>query len=307
MELNHGLHGQSDRAAEQCQATDAQHPLWSRSSYESSIREENSTVNFNHYDIGYQQRGTVVEVTLSGSAANVRLLDSQNFQSYRSGRQHRYYGGLITRSPARLVVPHGGNWHVTVDMQGLRGQTRSSVRVIPSEALAPLPEYSPPTLSSLVRRAPQEESHDNAPFESLTSGEYDVFISHATEDKDEVVRPLANALVSAGLRVWYDEFELRIGDGLRRKIDAGLAKSRFGIVVLSHSFFAKNWPQYELDGLVTREMTGEQVILPLWHRITKSEVIVQSPSLADKVARNTADFTIEEIANEIAEVVKNPR
>lgn len=75
-------------------------------------------------------------------------------------------------------------------------------------------------------------------------------------------------------------------------------------MVLSHSFFAKNWPQYELDGLVTREMTGEQVILP---RITKSEVIAQSPSLADKVARSTADFTIEEIAREIAAVIRNPR
>jgi len=111
----------------------------------------------------------------------------------------------------------------------------------------------------------------------------------------------------AGLRVWYDEFELRLGDSLRRKIDAGLARSRFGVVVFSHSFFAKNWPQYELDGLVTREMTGAQVILPLWHRITKSEVIAQSPSLADKVARSTADFTIEEIAREIADVIRNPR
>jgi len=136
---------------------------------------------------------------------------------------------------------------------------------------------------------------------------YDVFISHATEDEDEIVRPLANALVSAGLRVWYDEFELRIGDSLRRKIDQGLARSRFGVVVLSKPFFAKNWPQYELDGLVTKEMTGEQVILPLWHGITKREVIEQSPSLADKVARNTADFTIEEIANEIADVILNPR
>jgi hypothetical protein len=133
---------------------------------------------------------------------------------------------------------------------------------------------------------------------------YDVFISHATEDKDDVVRPLANSLVAEGLRVWYDEFELRIGDSLRRKIDYGLGHSRFGVVVLSHAFFSKNWPQYELDGLVTREMTGEQIILPLWHRITKAEVIAYSPPLADKVARNTSDLTVEEIAREIADVIR---
>ena len=264
-------------------------------------------MKFTHYELGQQPRGTVVEVTLAGSAANVRLLDSSNFQSYRSGRQHRYHGGLIRRSPARLVIPQSGHWHVTVDMQGLRGQTSSSIRVIPGETIVPLPEYAPRPLSPLVRPTAPAASEDSVPEKVTATGEYDVFISHATEDKDEIVRPLANELVSSGLRVWYDEFELRIGDSLRRKIDAGLSKSRFGVVVLSHAFFAKNWPQYELDGLVTREMTGEQLILPLWHRITKSEVIAQSPSLADKVARSTADFTIEEIAREIADVIKNPQ
>jgi hypothetical protein len=262
-------------------------------------------MKFIHYPIGYQERGTVVEVTLSGSAANVRLLDNSNFQNYKSGRKHTYYGGLVRRSPTRLTVPNSGTWHVTVDMQGLRGQTNASIRIISREAFSPLPEYSPRPLSPLVRSIVPDES-----VETDSEGApniYDVFISHATEDKDEIVRPLANALVSAGLRVWYDEFELRIGDSLRRKIDSGLARSRFGIVVLSHSFFAKNWTQYELDGLVTREMTGEQIILPLWHKITKSEVMAQSPSLADKVARNTSDFTVDEIAQEIADVIRNPR
>jgi hypothetical protein len=257
-------------------------------------------MRFTHYNLGYQQKGTVVEVTLSGSAANVRLLDGSNFQKYKSGRKHRYYGGLIRRSPTRLAIPHSGHWHVTVDLQGLRGTTRSSIHVIPKEALSPLPEYSFKPLNSLVQSViPQSEDAD----EDLPI--YDVFISHATEDKDEVVRPLVHELVSEGLRVWYDEFELRIGDSLRRKIDMGLARSRFGVVVLSHAFFAKNWPQYELDGLVTREMTGEQVILPLWHRITKSEIMAQSPSLADKVARSTSEFTVEEIAQEIADVIRN--
>lgn len=260
-------------------------------------------MQFTHCDLGFQSGGTVIEVSLSGSAANVRLLDSSNFQNYKSGRQHHYYGGLVRQSPVRLVIPHSGTWYVTVDLQGLRGQTRSSIRIIPQEALSPLPEYSPRPLSQLVQPAiPASSSADGNEKDAPT---YDVFISHATEDKEDIVRPLAQALVKESLHVWYDEFELRIGDSLRRKIDSGLAKSRFGVVVLSHAFFAKNWPQYELDGLVTREMTGEQVILPLWHRITKSEVMAKSPSLADKVARNTSDFTVEEIAHEIAEVIKN--
>jgi len=81
-------------------------------------------------------------------------------------------------------------------------------------------------------------------------------------------------------------------DSLRQKIDKGLANSRFGIVILSKSFISKGWTNYELDGIITRTISGEQVMLPIWHNITKQEVVNFSPSIADKFARNTALFTI---------------
>lgn len=257
-------------------------------------------MKFTHYDLGYKQRGEIVEIILSGSAANVRLMDSSNFSNYRNGRQHRYYGGLAKQSPIRLAIPNSGNWHVTVDMQGLVGTVRSSIRMFPSA----LPELRQPPLSSVPSLV---HKYDNAPSsdEDNLEKEYDVFISHASEDKDEVVRPLAIALKNEGLVVWYDEFELKIGDSLRKKIDKGLANSKFGIVVLSKNFFTKGWTNYELDGIITKAVSGEQVILPIWHNITKKEVIDFSPSLADKVARNTSSYTVEEIALEISEVIKS--
>lgn len=133
---------------------------------------------------------------------------------------------------------------------------------------------------------------------------YDAFISHATEDKDNLVRPLATQLTEMGFSIWYDEFQLKVGDSLRRSIDRGLANSRFGIVVLSPSFFAKNWPQYELDGLVAKESIGGKVILPLWHKVSKDEVIGYSPTLADKVALNTAIYSVAELAVELASVLR---
>lgn len=134
--------------------------------------------------------------------------------------------------------------------------------------------------------------------------DYDVFISHASEDKNDVARPLAEALRKNGLSVWYDEFELRIGDSLRRKIDKGIANSNFGVIVISRDFISKGWTNYELDGLITRAVNGEQTMLPIWHNITKREVINYSPSLADKLARSTTDFTVEEIADEIADLIQ---
>jgi hypothetical protein len=132
---------------------------------------------------------------------------------------------------------------------------------------------------------------------------YDAFISHATEDKQDVARPLAEELIRLGNRIWYDEFELKVGDSLRRSIDRGLAASKFGIVILSPAFFAKNWPQYELDGLVAKEMTGGKIILPIWHKVSKNEVIGYSPSLADKVALHTAMHTIQELAEKLGDAM----
>lgn len=135
------------------------------------------------------------------------------------------------------------------------------------------------------------------------TAEYDLFISHASEDKEEFVRPLAETLENIGVKVWYDEFTLRVGDSLRKKIDHGLIKSRFGTVILSSSFCSKEWTQYELDSMVAREMNGHKMILPIWHKVTKNDVLNFSPALADKVALNTSIDSIEEIANKWAEVI----
>jgi len=119
---------------------------------------------------------------------------------------------------------------------------------------------------------------------------YDVFICHASEDKDDFVRPLAKQLEKHHLAVWYDEFSLSVGDSLRQSIDQGLAKSRFGIVVLSPTFFEKGWPQRELNGLVARETAEDRrIILPVWHQISFTEVVQHSPPLADTLALNSAD------------------
>ena len=93
---------------------------------------------------------------------------------------------------------------------------------------------------------------------------YDIFISHASEDKDAIVRPLATILERLSVRVWYDEFSLQLGDSLTASIDKGLQESKYGLVVLSKAFLSKRWPEYEYRSLMTREIDGERVILPLW-------------------------------------------
>ncbi len=120
--------------------------------------------------------------------------------------------------------------------------------------------------------------------------EYDVFICHASEDKKSFVEPLVGKLRDSNLKVWYDGFELKLGDNLREKIDYGLANSRYGVVILSKSFFKKEWPKTELDALVARQNNvGKKVILPVWHEVEAEEVGKFSPILASKLAARSSD------------------
>ena len=156
--------------------------------------------------------------------------------------------------------------------------------------------------ASLSSNLPPKPQTNDQRRENNTK-EWDAFICHASEDKEAVVEPLVAALTTRGLRVWYDRTVLTIGDSLRRKIDEGLAKSRFGVVILSKAFFGKRWPERELDGLVQKEVSGQKVILPVWHGVTHADVAQYSLPLADRIA-GTIERGIESLADELFQAIK---
>ncbi len=183
---------------------------------------------------------------------------------------------------------------------GEKGGPAKTVRMLfkaPSGLPVPLlfsdPPYKLSRLSSLtdlqwtVRWNPlwlatNAESAMIGPHRIEPSMQHDVFICHASEDKDGLVRPLAAALKAEHIDVWYDEFSLRVGDSLRQSIDRGLAGARFGVVVLSPSFFKKSWTQWELNGLVSRMMRESRgLVLPIWHEVGPEDVGAYSPPLVD--------------------------
>lgn len=135
---------------------------------------------------------------------------------------------------------------------------------------------------------------------------HDVFISHASEDKEGFVRPLALALRKHGLNVWYDEFSLTVGDSLRESIDKGLNESRYGIVVLSKAFFEKRWPKSELEGMVAMQNARPgKYILPVWYGVGEEDVRQFSPMLLGKVAARSIDG-LEVVARCLLEVIRKP-
>jgi len=125
--------------------------------------------------------------------------------------------------------------------------------------------------------------------QSISDKTYDVFICHASEDKDKFVRQLAEELKAKDINVWYDDFTLKIGDSLRQSIEKGLLEAKFGIVVLSPNFFKKQWPQDELNGLYALKRQGKTIILPIWLNLNEHYISKYSPILADLKAAKASD------------------
>jgi len=129
-----------------------------------------------------------------------------------------------------------------------------------------------------------------------------IFISHASEDKEAVAMPLAERLRQRGLDVWLDQWELTVGDSLRRSIEQTLARASFGIVIVSPAYMRKMWPNRELDGLFALETMDRKTILPVLHNIRHDELMREWPMFVDRLSYST-DRGLDVVADQITMAV----
>lgn len=140
-----------------------------------------------------------------------------------------------------------------------------------------------------------------------TLPEYDVFVSHAWEDKAEFVDEFVDELCKLGIKVWYDTSEIKWGDSMRARIDDGLKKSKFGVAILSPDYIkdGKYWTKAELDSLFQLESINGKTLLPIWHKLTKKDVMEFSPIIGSKLAMTTTTMTPAEIAAELLSLLSH--
>jgi TIR domain len=154
----------------------------------------------------------------------------------------------------------------------------------------------------LAQHGPHPPKPASAPAATTASQahpDFDVFISHSTADKP-YVEPLVKALEAAGVSVWFDKSAMEWGDSLRSEIDRGLASCRYGIVVFSRAFLnKKRWTEHELNALFAKEEPGKKVILPIWHGITRDDLIQYSPAFADRLAKNSVADSYDDIVSSL--------
>ena len=207
---------------------------------------------------------------------------------YETKSQQRFVNEPIYVPTIQTVnqTPNQNSINAEQQLQRLDSAIKSATR----KSSLPTGVYSP-----YVESTYQELYKRNKPNESDPQIIYDVFISHASEDKESFVSPLVEALQNAGIRVWYDETTMQWGKGLREQIDNGIKRSKYAIVVLSKSFFSKKWPQRELDGILAKESITGATPLPIWYDITFEEVFEFSPTLSGIYSYSTSDKSIGDI------------
>jgi hypothetical protein len=191
-----------------------------------------------------------------------------------------------------------------IDLQ-LEIEKENKKNLLEQKKMQNMYEQKVEALTKSLNEALAPNSSSTNLYNQTDEAEYDVFISHASEDKEPFVEELVHALRDRDIRVWYDSINIGWGDSLRSQIDNGLKRSTFGIVILSENYIKKGWTQYELEGLFNIEMTKGKTILPIWHNITKQQVMDFSATLAGRKALTTATMTADEIADTFVELIKS--
>ena len=130
------------------------------------------------------------------------------------------------------------------------------------------------------------------------------FISHDSRDKELIATPIANALQSRILPIWYDEYSLKLGDSLRETIEKGLKECKKCILILSPNFLSNSgWTKTEFNTIFTREIIEtKNLVLPIWAGVSKKEIYEYSPILVDRVGVNW-DKGIDFVVNKIQQVL----
>lgn len=133
-------------------------------------------------------------------------------------------------------------------------------------------------------------------YQAIGIPDYDVFISHASSDKEEFVEELYQSIKKLGIRIFYDKESLEWGDNWKTAILNGTKKSEFAVIVISENFFGREWTEKELEEFLSRQnRNGQKLILPILHNITLAQLQEKYPSVANIQAIDSKEYTCDQI------------
>jgi hypothetical protein len=118
---------------------------------------------------------------------------------------------------------------------------------------------------------------------------FDIFICHASEDKESIARPLTKLLYQSGYNVFLDELVIKMGDSISDRINKALWEANYCVVIISEALFSKPWAITELQSIINMNISKNKRILPIWHKISHTDVVRNTPLLSDVRAASSSD------------------
>lgn len=244
-----------------------------------------------------QKKASKVSISKNASAATIKrkIKEQQNYQS-AALKASEESAALTEKIAKERNKRNSASMHL---------QKEEQKQMKKQEKLNKQMQQSYEKRISELQQMPFQKISAISPSAQSDEPYYDVFVSHAWEDKESFVDEFVEALKDLGIKVWYDTSQIKWGDSMRERIDDGLKKSRFGVAVLSPDYIAENkyWTKAELDGLFQLESVNGKTLLPIWHNLTKQQVMNYSPIIANKKAMTTATMTAQEIAEEMLKLI----
>jgi hypothetical protein len=245
------------------------------------------------YDLGDAAIGDSVEVTL-GYAANVLIMNAENYAFYKENKPHRFIGGYIERSPYKVVLTEAGHWFLIIDSGSFFSKIRAFVRFIPAGGGG-----ATPIEPTICEKASIRSVAVNNFAEAVKRYKLKAFLLHYYKDRDNMAVPLARALEAEGLPVFREDFILEPGDDLEDKIRSGITKYKFGIVIISRAFVRIGWQASGLRCLYDELASEYNDIYPVWHNITHNDLTNFLPSLERFIPKKPSGAGIPEIVRDI--------
>ena len=205
--------------------------------------------------------------------------------NYRGYSYHSSYYSL-SNSPASSSSSSSSSG-------GGGGQTRTKARWSPVGSTI---LYTPAEIKTLTPVRKNVEKRSELP--DLR----DIFLCHAWDDRKDAAKELHDLLESEGVTVWFSEKDVLLGSSLLREIDKGLAKSRVGIVLVTHSFLER----VKGEGIADKELSAllaRDLLVPIVHNTTFEDLREVSPLLGSRSGLSTIEGSMEDVAAKIAELV----
>lgn len=134
----------------------------------------------------------------------------------------------------------------------------------------------------------------------MDNEKYAVFISHASDDKVDYVDDLVKEIKALGITMFYDTDVIGWGDNLKERIDAGLKNCELAVIVISPSYFGREWTEYEIQALLKRQSKERcKIILPILYHTSKDDLVKHYPSLDNILFKYSKSQSKRKLAEDI--------